>query len=214
MKKAFTLLELVFVVVVIGILASTVLSRTDNSRLQEAAVQVVSHIRYAQHLAMVDDRYDATNAKWYKERWSIRFNMDANSNQLEAYTIFADKAGTSAGNADLSEVAIDPQNSGKVLSGGITGPAALDIRSPNFQGIDAMNMGQNYGVINVLFSGVCQQSFAFDHLGRPINSRLNAYTQSYELGDLMQTRCEITLVSQDGNVSIAIEPETGYAHIL
>ena len=56
-KKAFTMLELVFVIVVSGILAATFIPRFDRDNLQEAADQVISHIRYTQHLAMVDDKF-------------------------------------------------------------------------------------------------------------------------------------------------------------
>jgi hypothetical protein len=64
-------------------------------------------------------------------------------------------------------------------------------------------------------SGGCtQKSFSFDHLGRPINSRLKSYTQAYENNDLITSRCNIALTSSQGTVTIAIEAETGYAHIL
>lgn len=215
MKKAFSMLELVFVIVVIGIIFAVMIPRTNSNRLQEAATQLVSHIKYTQHLAMIDDRYDASNSKWYKERWSIRFNTDEHSNYLEAYTIFADKAGNSTGNADRSEVALDPSNSGIILSGGITGANALDIEHDTFAGNKKLNLGAQYGITLVDFAEGCtQHSFAFDHLGRPMNTALDSYNKSYKTNDLIQTTCEIILTSSEGNITIAIEPETGYAHIL
>ncbi|EDZ62175.1 protein containing N-terminal methylation domain [Sulfurimonas gotlandica GD1] len=73
MKKAFTMLELVFVLVVIGILAAVMLPDMKSSKVAESAVQLQSHIRYAQHLAMVDDKFDAGNNVWFKDRWQIDF---------------------------------------------------------------------------------------------------------------------------------------------
>ena len=61
MKKAFTMLELVFVLVVIGILAAVMIPNMQSTALREAAIQVVSHIRYTQHLAMIDDKFDTTD---------------------------------------------------------------------------------------------------------------------------------------------------------
>lgn len=217
MKKAFTLLELVFVIVVIGILASTVLSRTDNSRLQEAAVQLVSHIRYAQHLAMLDDRYDRTNADWYQERWQIRFYLGEKSDNLWAYTIFKDLDG--AGHPSGPEVANDPLDNARLLSGGSVGSVLVDINHNSFQGNRKLNLGLTYGIINVDFSASCQvagsQRIAFDHLGRSMKGNIHNNLTSYDnVNNLLQARCEITLVSSDGNVSIMIEPETGYAYIL
>ncbi|MGD9717776.1 MAG: type II secretion system protein, partial [Sulfurimonadaceae bacterium] len=51
MKKAFTMLELVFVIVVIGILAAVIIPRMDRDNASEAAIELQSQIRYAQHLA-------------------------------------------------------------------------------------------------------------------------------------------------------------------
>lgn len=74
MKKAFSMLELVFVLVVIGILAAIMLPQMQSNHARESAIQLVSHIRYAQHLAMVDDKFDATDATWFRDRWQITFN--------------------------------------------------------------------------------------------------------------------------------------------
>ncbi|MCD6258586.1 MAG: prepilin-type N-terminal cleavage/methylation domain-containing protein [Helicobacteraceae bacterium] len=79
MKKAFTMLELVFVIVVIGVLAAAIIPRMDRDNVAEATIQLQSHIRYTQHLAMVDDKYDATNPTWFRNRWQIRLNTNGYS---------------------------------------------------------------------------------------------------------------------------------------
>ncbi|MDD2358616.1 MAG: type II secretion system protein [Thiovulaceae bacterium] len=70
-KSAFTLLELIFVIVVIGILSAVFIPRFGQNKLSQAANQLISNIRYTQHLALIDDTYDENNATWYKNRWSI-----------------------------------------------------------------------------------------------------------------------------------------------
>jgi prepilin-type N-terminal cleavage/methylation domain-containing protein len=70
-RYAFTLLELVFVLIVIGILAVLAMPNFRGNPLQDAAEQVAGHIRYTQHLAMVDDKFDDKNATWYVGRWTI-----------------------------------------------------------------------------------------------------------------------------------------------
>ena len=201
MKKAFTMLELVFVIVAIGILAATVIPNTKTNPLQEAATQLVSHIRYTQHLAMVDDKFDSKDSNWSKKMWSIRFYNGGNSDNEESYTIFSDKSGE--GNPSLGEVAKDYENIDRVLSGGCVGSTALDITGNTFKGKEKLNLGLSYGVNNISFSGGCNQKvFTFDHLGRPMN------------GQLIKTICNITLNSSDDNITIVIEPETGYSHIL
>ena len=224
MKKAFTLLELVFIIVIIGILVTIMIPDSRSTKLREAAAQLVSHIRYTQHLAMVDDKFrnedspDTHNpgnfVKWYKHRWSIRFNRDVHSLNQWAYTIFSDTAGNSTGQVDAGEVARDPQDNNKILCGGIQGANALDIDHATFQGTRKMNLGLTYGITDIDFDGGCTtQSFGFDNLGRPFNSRFNNDTQAYINGDLIQARCDIQLTSSDGTVTVSIEPETGYTYI-
>jgi len=74
MRKAFTMLELVFVIVVIGILSMAIIPRVQTNPVREAAIALVSDIRYAQHLSLVDDKFEVTNTtSWYKNRWQIVF---------------------------------------------------------------------------------------------------------------------------------------------
>ena len=70
-KSAFTMIELIIVIVVAGILAAVMIPRLERDNLREAANQVVRHIQYTQHLAMMNDVYDASTPSWYQNRWSI-----------------------------------------------------------------------------------------------------------------------------------------------
>jgi len=74
MKKAFTLLELVMVILVIGILAAAIIPRTRTNPLAEASISLLAQIRYTQHLSLVNDKYDVNNSSsWFKNRWYIEF---------------------------------------------------------------------------------------------------------------------------------------------
>ena len=70
-KSAFTMLELVFVIVVIGILSAIFIPRFGQNKLSDAANQLISSIRYTQHLALIDDEYNASTNTWYYKRWAI-----------------------------------------------------------------------------------------------------------------------------------------------
>lgn len=65
------MLELIIVIVVAGILAAVMIPRLERDNLREAANQLVRHIQYTQHLAMVDDVYNAGDTNWYQNRWMI-----------------------------------------------------------------------------------------------------------------------------------------------
>ena len=98
-KPGFTMIELVLVIIVIGILAALAIPRMERDIRQEAKDNLLSAIRYTQHLALVDDKTDPFDPAWQSKLWNISFsNSDYNI--------------TSNGT-----VAIDPAN-GKLMSSG------------------------------------------------------------------------------------------------
>jgi len=99
-RSAFTMLELVFVIIVIGILAVLAMPNFNRHPLQEAAEQVASHIRYTQHLAMVDDKFDPADGNWWKRKWQFKITGTS-------YDVFSDSV-TINGSVDAGEAAIDP----------------------------------------------------------------------------------------------------------
>ena len=217
------MIELVFVIVVIGILAATIMPSTKTNPLKEAAIQVVSHIRYTQHLALVDDKFKANDGSWYKKRWQIAFVSSDASDNKPSYTIYSDTSGTSTGDANEVEVAKNPMNFKQRLTGGYTGADALNINKDAFVGMKKLNLGLSYGVENVDFATACAVSgstrIAFDYLGRPIKGKLGGAsgggnTKAYEDDNLIQQQCVITLFSSSSSIKIAVEPETGYTCIL
>lgn len=224
MKKAFTLIELIFVIIVIGIIATIALPNLNRNNLPKAAHQVVEHIRYTQHLAMVDDKFDselpaAGIAPWYKKRWRIVFTTANDAGGVWAYSIFDDRTLGSAGNVGKPELAINPLNTSKFLSGGAAGGA---IAAGDPDATDEMTIGTEYGIVDVTFTGGCAigLTIAFDHLGRPLIGALSNYTTAY--GNLLDATCTINLCTvnpcpvgnSDDKISIDIEPETGYVHIV
>ena len=213
MKKAFTLLEMVFIIVVVGILAAILVPKTERNPLEEAAVQLLSDIRYTQHLAIVDDKFDAQDARWYKKRWQILFGINVNSDKQWAYTIFSDTSGTSTGDANEIEIAINPMNPNQRMTGGYTGAKSLDYNDASFVGMEKLNLGNSYGIDDMDFS--CGQRLAFDHIGRPMRGDQSTMSGAYHAGTdrLLKEKCVITLKKGTKHVAINVEPETGYVSI-
>jgi prepilin-type N-terminal cleavage/methylation domain-containing protein len=218
MKKAFTLLELLFVIVVIGVLAALILPRTKTNLVQEAAVQVLSHIRYTQHLALVDDKYNANDTNWYMSRWQIVFgNNNMYANNKPAYTIFSD-SGAYSGDPKESEIAFNPQNHNQIMTGGYNSTAALDYNNASFKGMKELNLGEKYGITNVSFSGGCNIGLriSFDYLGRPFTGDQHTMSGPYTAPTqrLITSDCNITLSDGTESAIIQISPETGYAKVI
>ncbi len=210
MKEAFTMMELIFVLIVIGILAAVIMPEMKSSKLREAAIQVVSHIRYTQHLAMVDDKFDASDADWYKKRWQIQFNETLQGKKVWAYTIYTDKTLSNNANS-ITEIARNPQSSNQYMSGGAAGFVLLNDTKRNKK----MALKETYDITDVSFlnCGSTARRITFDHLGRPLFGDPATANTLYER--IMTNVCTIRLTDSSGEtVNIAIEPETGYAHII
>lgn len=230
MKKAFTLMELIFVILIIGILSAIMIPNIENNSLKQAAQQVAADIRYTQHLAMIDDRYNINNisstgqVKWYKTRWQILFSANNGSATTNlgtpklAYTIFSDKVGDSTGNPNEAEVAIMPGNSSRRMTGGFNTSNALSYWHSDFVGLKRMNLEEQYNITNVSFSASCSVGgstrIAFDYLGRPLRGNLRFDTTPYMMGDLLASDCNITLTNADNKtIVLTVAPETGYVKI-
>jgi len=221
MHKAFTILELLVVILLISILSVMVAQRLPDDHLRTAADQVISHIRYTQHLAMIDNKYDPEVEDWYKERWQIFFSKssDTELGDAWAYTIFSDDF-THTGKPDPSEIAVNPEDHTKRLTGGYTsGASGIEYSDEN--ATKALNIGRQYGIADVVFTncGSTAKRIAFDSTGRPYHGDLSNATSPYD--KLLTTQCQISLcltscntAQEDEKITIAVEAETGYVHIL
>ncbi len=232
MKKAFSIIELIFVLVVIGILSAIILPSTKTNPLDEVAIQLLSHIQYTQHLAMSDDRYNANRKNsddaviWYKERWQLVFSKSKFTDNQYAYTIFSDTAGESTGDASESEIAINPQNANQIMTGGYGDTKAIDIRDTDgFKGMPSLNIGKKYGISDVkLTEGCSYNRISFDYLGRPFTGKQSSLDFPYQ-SDISDSRkpglicenkgCEITLTHNSSKtITLRITKETGFVCIL
>lgn len=237
-KKAFTMLELVMVILIVGIITVATLPSFDRNNLREAADQVISHIRYTQHLAMMDNRFDSSDSQWFRGRWQIRFYEDlsfTNSTcptdtakpatdfqNVWAYTIYSDSPAYS-NNPNKSEMARDPSDPNRFLSGGYNNTLCVtnDDNNPNELSSEDMRLNSKFGIDDIAFSGGCRSNvmyLSFDYMGRPFNSFPNTNTP-YQFGTggfhrLLSQACDITLSIGADSQTIRIEPETGYAYIL
>lgn len=192
-SAAFSMFELVIVIVVVGILSAVIVPRLERDSLREATSQVVRHIQYTQHLAMVDDVYDDSNATWYKAMWRISFRGH------NCYVVSSNTDHNS--NYDRSESAIDPLT--KTLLYSNTDCAQDSTDNSN------MFLEDQYGIDSITFNSACGNNrfIAFDYLGRPHKTLSSS-------NDLVSSVCKITLHSGTREAVISITQETGYVKVL
>jgi len=203
-KNAFTMIELVMVIVVIGILTAVAIPRLDRDLKQEAADNVLSSIRYTQHLALMDYKHKFDNPNWQQRFWKIMFASCSTGEQF--YRIGSDDDMDSLGTFEKSEAAIDPKN-------GLPFYLANNGDCEDTTVSNQIFIGKKFGVTNVDNTGCNGIShIGFDHLGRP-HQGFGASTAA-DYSSYMDTNCTFTFTMTDGDsFSISIVQETGYASI-
>lgn len=228
-KKALTTIELIFIVILIGIMSAVATSYFRDDKLALAAYQVLEHIRYTQHLALSehkfdpkDDNYlnhqagsdDTETGKYFRSWWQMRFVVQlGGAPEIVGYSIYSDM--DREGNIDRTthdEAAVNPID-GLYFNTFVANDSTSDV-----------NLLQKYDISNISFSANCQAAgftmvqndigaIIFDEKGRPYYGIANnAQNNPYQF--LLTANCIITLTGAGGKVAeITIYPETGYAEI-
>ncbi len=213
-RAAFTMLELILVIIVLGILASMALPRLERDSRQEAGDSILAAIRYTQHLALSDNVIDPNEPKWQRKFW--RFGVRECTNDDIFYYVGSDL--NLGGNIDSNEAAIDPANGGRMWAS--AGTACPDGRSsgssPN------IFLSHKFGIKNTNMFNGCSGTNAsapkyigFDHLGRPHSGFHDSDRPDYS--SLLTSDCDLTFEFIDTDIPdlvIRIEKETGYAYIV
>ena len=225
-KKAFTMIELVFVIVVVGILAAIMIPKLNRNASREAANQILTHIRYTQHLAMQDDKYENfvsdNPVRWFRMRWGVAINNTIlqKSSKYEPgvfkwkYSVFFDKSLNGNINSE-NEVANDIYKSGKLLSGGWSSGIVTEAICKKWN--KELNLGKRFGITSVDFKDGCSgmQTIIFDEMGRPMrvaSTTSGGAKRPYDR--LLKKDCKITITDKRGNqTTIIIEKESGFTSI-
>jgi prepilin-type N-terminal cleavage/methylation domain-containing protein len=213
-KSAFTMIELVFVIVILGILASLAMGRMERDLTQEASSTILSHIRLAQQLALNDNKHRSDNdSKWQTAYWRFEYEKCDNSNRY-IYRVGSDR--DLSGGLNKIEAAIDPVNGKYIWADG-----ACD----NFDDLSSdesrdVYLYGRFGVEHISHSsskGSCTaQNIGFDFLGRPhVGIKTYKTNNSSNFQKLMTKDCILTFTMSDGTkFKIKIEVETGHSYIL
>lgn len=224
MKKAFSLLELVLVILILGIILSVARFDFSKDRLLEGARQILNDIIYVRTLAIMQENFrieDLALAKkeWYKSRWQLYFIKSSSATQNEqTYTIFLDKNGD--GNANIGksavnldrEIAVDLINPRKLMNSGQSGVISKDDERANKR----FNIEKNFGIIKVEFKGSCSGAtrIVFDEFGRlysPLKNAKSTFDKNLALKD---EKCIIRLLHKNQKkLCIIIENLSGFAYI-
>jgi len=223
MNKAFTMLELIFVIIIVGIVSAMSYSSFQRDELAEAAHQVLEHIRYTQHLALTEKKFtprdtDYTaissgtnhgnrNVSW----WQIRFFQ---SGAQVYYSIYSDR--DREGNVDTAshqEPAIDPLTKSNMM---------YDIATTSStRKNDDFLLSTKYNISSIIAGGGCSPASGnptkvelhFDELGRPYRGAEIPTSWLYRYKITLDCTITMTHAGDGRAATITVKPESGYAFI-
>lgn len=124
-RSAFSMMELIFVIVIIGIMAAVSIWYLPRTELKQAAETMMTNLKYTKTLAQLDDRYfamgdekyfdnapkkaEAQVQNWHLGMWQFQFHSTkAGTNTAHTYSIYVDEANTTGGFDGM------PNNSAKI----------------------------------------------------------------------------------------------------
>ena len=212
-KFGFTMIELVFVIVILGILASLAMGRMERDLKQEASSTILSHIRLAQQFALNDNKHRSDNdSKWQTAYWRFEYEK-CDGAGVDRYIYRVGSDSDLSGGINKIESAIDPVTGKYIWADGACN--SFDDVGLN-ESRDVYLYGR-FGVEHVDKNGGCTtQNIGFDFLGRP-HSGIKSYKtdDSSIFQKLMTEDCNLTFTMSDGtSFKIQIEAETGYSFII
>ena len=232
------MIELIIVMVTIGILSAAILPRMEQDNLGNAAEQIIGHIRYTQHLAMVDDkyipdpnlnRYSATTTQtnsstenWFRGMWQFQFHPTK-----EGYSIYSDHptdAGVYGNAPDMTStayntsdtIAIDPLTKTALVADFPASQISAVLDSRNLQndledafGVTSSFENCQYKNTTTIVNQTADHIY-FDSLGRPYCSQTVNNNPTF---GLMVDTMRFIIIRNNRNINICIEAYSGYTHV-
>jgi len=226
MKKSFSLIELIIVIVIVAILYSSINFTLSNTSLNQAADKLINHINYTRHLAIKDNKmqYYPINGSiiemnrskyWFKQWWQLRISKTSNGDYF--YEIFSDSPTNSDSTnfnkigSHINEFAIDPYNN-LYMDGNYNNPnKKLNLSYYNIKKI-LYNGNIFSSSIRIIFDGYGNCYISEGDKGD--NGDINPYNiiKREPLLDV----AKITLCQDDNcetNISLCISPKIGNTYL-
>ena len=200
------MIELVFVIVVLGIIASLAMGRMDRDLKQEASENILSHIRLAQQLALGDNKHQSDyDANWYTRFWQMEYLQCTNGDYF--YRVGSHSNHPSWGIDVKEEAAIDPVD-GKYIWADIS-------CTPESDTSQNVLLSKKFGITDINNTGGCSaiDDIGFDYLGRPYNGVARPATANFS--NIMTSDCNLTFTMSDNDsFIIIIKAGTGHSYIV
>jgi len=204
-KKSFSLLELLFIIVIIAIVSLSFFPKNIKNDLNLAASKIIIHLKNTRFQAMIDNKFNHDDEFWFRERWTLKFQNCQKSIGGLYYVVYSDT--NHGGHINKGETLKDPLTQKWLYSN-------YDCEASSNESKDIL-LTKEYGVTKVNIScnntsTIGQLSFGYD--GQVYTKLGTKSIDTYKY--LLKETCNISLYDKSNNkVTISIEPNTGYIRL-
>jgi type II secretory pathway pseudopilin PulG len=207
-KKSFSLIEIIFTIVLISVLFSYIVPKNGISKIKIAKQQLITHLKYTRYIAMLDNKYNINDIYWHKKLWNIKFLNCNESNGGIYYVIYSNEINPSKWYISKDETLIDPFTNNYIYSTSKCEQDSLYDKSKY------VLLSSYYGIDKILISCNDTSSLGqiyFDNNGSGYSYINNNYDYFKEY--MITDNCIIKLYDKNNNEeNITIEGNTGYIY--
>lgn len=204
-KKAFSLLELIFIIFILILVGSFFTYKITDNSLDNATTRLLLYLKQTRYQSLVDDKYENKSSLWHKKRWTLKFfRCDKNVGGIY-YSIYSDT--NQKGHVNLNEALIDPLTNKRIHSNNKcnysnnTSKYVLLTKEFNIKKVFVSCNSTN---------SLGQISFAND--GK-VYTKLSSYDGEFYEYELLKP-CILRLYNTNNKYKeIIVEPKTGYSYI-
>ena len=203
-KKSLSLIEFIFIIVLLSIVTLQFFPKNNTNKLNHAAQKIIMHLKNTRYQAMIDNKFNHEDKFWFRERWTLKFKNCAQKLGGIYYIVYSDK--NHKGSANKNETLKDPLSQKWLYSNN-------DCDASHDESKDIL-LTKEYQVTKVEVScnntsTIGQFSFGYDGAVYTKLGTKSHDTYNYELTQ----RCDITLYDESNNdITIVVEPNTGYIY--
>ena len=205
MKKSFTILELMIVILLLGFLYTQFLPKNKIDYLDEAINRLSLYLSEVRYKALIDDKFDLKDNLWHKKRWTLKFFRCRDEVDGIYYSIYSNtnESGTPSADDSLK----DPLTQKNIYSSNQC--------KENNSNSKYVLVTKNFEIKDVKVS--CNETTSLGQLSfgsdGKVYAKLSAYENEASKYEITQP-CSIKFISKENkSKEIILFPSTGYTKL-
>jgi len=204
MKKSFTLLELILMIVLLGFLYTSFIPKVKASKIDDLTNRLVLYLKQTRYQSLINDKFSNSDNLWHKKRWTLKFFRCRETIGGIYYVIYSDK--NASGHPGIDDSLKDSLTLKNIYS---TNSCTENIKNSKY-----VLISQNFNIRTVNIS--CNETSSLGQLSfgsdGKIYSKLSANENdfiSYEI--INNCKIELSDIFNEKR-TIQLESKTGYVY--